>query len=275
MEKDQSIAKEFAIGLALRAGNMLMKDFRALAPEEIRYRGKRDLVQVKDKRELVTKTDIDVNELIVSKIRKHYPSHSILSEEGGEEEIKNSEYMWVVDPLDGTTNFVMRHTFFTTTLALLKRGEPILGVIYAPYTRELFVAEKGRGAKRNEVKMHVSNETQLQRSFLCFAYSHQKKSLQRAVQAYKHFEMQSRSMRHFGSSSLELAFVASGRVDGMIITPPVRIWDVAAGILMIKEAGGKVTDFKGHPKRMAYNGLIASNGRVHEQIMDVIKDKRI
>ena len=129
--------------------------------------------------------------------------------------------------------------------------------------------------KRNEMKMQVSNENRLNKCFLCFAYSHQKKSLQRAVAAYQHFEFEARSMRHFGSSSLELAFVASGRVDGMIITPPVRIWDVAAGMLMVQEAGGKVSDFKGDPKRAAYDGLVASNGQIHNQIVKVIKQKRI
>ncbi|MBI2415893.1 MAG: inositol monophosphatase [Candidatus Kerfeldbacteria bacterium] len=262
-----TVLKEFAIGLALRAGNMLMREFRALAPEQIRF---------KDKRELVTKHDRNVNRFLVSKIKHAYPDHTILSEEQGLENNKrNSEFMWVVDPLDGTTNFVMRHTFFTTTMALLRNGDPVLGVIYAPYTRELFVAEKGKGASRNEVRMHVSNEDKLRSSFLCFSYSHERKSLRRAISAYQHFEFEARSMRHFGSASLELAFVAAGRVDGMIITPPVRVWDVAAGILMVQEAGGKVTDFYGQPRRVTYDGLVVSNGKVHKQILRVIKDKRI
>lgn len=259
--------KEFAIGLALRSGNMLMKEFRSLAPEQIRF---------KNKRELVTRYDLKINRFLVTKIRSAFPEHSILSEEEGlDSSARNSEYQWVVDPLDGTTNFIMRHTFFTTTLALLKNNEPILGVIYSPYTRELFVAEKGLGAKRNEVRMHVSNEDKLATSFLCFAYSHEKKSLQRAVSAYQHFEFEARSMRHFGASSLELAFVAAGRVDGMLITPPVRIWDVAAGILMVQEAGGTVTDFSGKTVNFADNGLIVSNGKVHQRIVQVIKNKKI
>lgn len=261
------IFKEFAIGLALRSGNMLMKEFRALSPEQIRF---------KDKRELVTSHDLKVNHFLVSKIKGAYPDHDILSEEEGLTKRKRpSDYLWVVDPLDGTTNFIMRHTFFTTTMALLYKGEPILGVIYSPYTRELFVAEKGKGARRNEVRMHVSNEDKLKTSFLCFAYSHERKSLDRAIQAYRHFEFEARSMRHFGSSSLELAFVASGRVDGMIITPPVRIWDVAAGLLMVREAGGMVTDFSGDPNKMAAHGLVGTNGKIHKQILRVIRNKRI
>lgn len=260
--------KEFAIGLALRSGNMLMKEFRALTPEQIRF---------KDKRELVTDHDLKVNHFLVDKIRQAYPSHNILSEEEGLKKGKGNHngYQWVVDPLDGTTNFIMRHTFFTTTIALLKDGVPEIGIIYAPYTRELFVAERGKGARRNEVRMHVSDENNLKTSFLCFAYSHEKKSLQRAVAAYQHFEFETRSMRHFGSSSLELAFVAAGRVDGMIITPPVRIWDVAAGMLMVKEAGGTVTDFDGDPNNIASNGLVVSNGKVHKEILRVIKQKKI
>jgi myo-inositol-1(or 4)-monophosphatase len=244
-----------------------MKEFRALSPEQIRF---------KNKRELVTKYDLSVNKFLVSKLLGAFPDHSILSEEQGLENNQViSGYQWVVDPLDGTTNFIMRHTFFTTTIALLKDGEPILGIIYAPYTRELFVAEKGRGAKRNEVTMHVSNEDKLKTSFLCFAYSHERRSLQRAVAAYQHFEFETRSMRHFGSSSLELAFVAAGRVDGMLITPPVRIWDVAAGVLMVREAGGKVSDFNGQDANIAKNGLVVSNGKVHSQILRVIKNKKI
>ncbi len=244
---------------------MLMKEFRALAPEQIRF---------KDKRELVTNHDIKVNRFLIRKIKQAFPAHDILSEEEGFARGKkqHSDYLWVIDPLDGTTNFIMRHTFFTTTIALLYKNEPVIGVIFAPYTRELFVAEKGKGARRNELRMHVSNENNLKTSFLCFAYSHERKSLQRAVAAYQHFEFEARSMRHFGSSSLELAFVAAGRV---IITPPIRIWDVAAGMLMVEEAGGKVTDFIGNPKGIATNGLVATNGRVHKQILQVIRQKKI
>lgn len=258
--------KEFAIGLVLRAGNILMREFRSTQPEEVR---------LKKKRELVTQNDIDVDKFMVNKIKEAYPQHAILSEEEGFQKRKKSEYLWVIDPLDGTTNFIMRHNFFATTMAILKNGEPILGIIYAPYTRELFVAEKGRGAFKNEMRIHVSKENNLRRSFLTFAYSHDPESLRRAISAYQHFEMEARSMRHFGSSSLELAFVAAGRVEAQIITPPVRIWDVAAGILMIKEAGGKVTDFDGKIHRIAYNGLVASNGRVHNAILKVIKKKKI
>ncbi len=259
--------KEFAIGLALRSGNMLMQEFHKLAPEQIRF---------KNKRELVTKYDYTVNRFLVSKLQQAYPQHSILSEEEGlTNSTSSTGYQWVVDPLDGTTNFIMRHAFFTTTLALLKDNKPILGIIYSPYTRELFVAERGRGAKCNEVRLHVSNEDKLNTSFLCFAYSHEKTSLQRAISAYQQFEFEARSMRHFGASSLELAFVASGRVDGMIITPPVRIWDVAAGVLLVKEAGGHVTDFSGKTANFADNGLIVSNGKVHQQIVNVIKRKKI
>jgi myo-inositol-1(or 4)-monophosphatase len=258
--------KEFAIGLVLRAGNLLMREFRNVQPEDIRF---------KKKKEIVTQHDLDVDKFMVNKIKAAYPGHGILSEEEGFQKAKKTEYLWVIDPLDGTTNYTMRHNFFATTLAILKNGEPVLGIIYAPYTRELFVAEKGKGAFKNEMRIHVSTESNLRKSFITFAYSHDPESLRRAISAYQHFEMEARSMRHFGSSSLELAFVAAGRVEAQIITPPVRIWDVAAGILMIKEAGGKVTDFDGKVHRIAYNGLVASNGRVHNAVLRVIKKKKI
>ena len=258
--------KEYAMGLAVRAGNLLMNEFRTLAPEDIR---------LKSKRELVTKADLKVNKFLTSKIKKAYPDHSILSEEEGFKQKQKSEFLWVIDPLDGTTNFTMRQTFFSTTLALLQNGEPVVGIIYAPYTRELFVAEKGKGAQKNEQKIQVSEQNQLKDSFLTFAYSHQPNSLDRAIRAYKHFEFETRSMRHFGSSSLELAFVSAGRVEAQIISPPVRLWDIAAGVLLVKEAGGMVTDFHGDERKIAFRGLVASNGKVHNQILKVLKDKKI
>ncbi len=258
--------KEFAIGLAMRAGNILIQDFRQAKPTEARF---------KSKRELVTKLDIKVNNFLVSKIKESYPDHCILSEESGCTKNKNAKYQWVIDPLDGTVNYTMRNTFFTTNLALLEDGEPILGVIYAPYTRELYVAEKGRGVKKNEKRIKVSTTEDLNDAFLTFGYGHQKESMKRAMNVYQSFETAARSMRHFGSSSLQLAFVAIGRTDAEIITPPVRLWDVAAGILMIKEAGGKVTDFNGDETNITKGGLVASNGLVHDQILKVIKKKKI
>ena len=265
-EKELYGIKEYAMGLAVRSGNILMKEFRTLAPEDIR---------LKSKRELVTKADLKVNKFLTSKIKKAYPDHSILSEEEGFRQKQKSEFLWVIDPLDGTTNYTMRMTFFATTLALLHNGEPVIGIIYAPYTRELFVAEKGKGAKKNEEQIRVSEQTKIQDSFLTFAYSHQPNSLERAIQAYKHFEFETRSMRHFGSSSLELAFVAAGRVEAQIIAPPVRLWDIAAGVLLVKEAGGKVTDFHGDERKIAFRGLVASNAKVHNQILKIIKEKKI
>lgn len=266
MDERPSEIKEYAMGLVVRAGNLLMNEFRSLAPEDIR---------LKSKREIVTKADLNVNKFLTSKIKKAYPDHSILSEESGLSQKKKSRFLWVIDPLDGTTNYTMRMTFFSTTVALLDNGEPVIGIIYAPYTRELFVAEKGHGAKKNEKKIEVSNQDKLKDSFLTFAYSHQPNSLERAIKAYKHFEFETRSMRHFGSSSLELAFVAAGRVEGQIIAPPVRLWDIAAGVLLVKEAGGKVTDFHGDERKVAFRGLVASNGKVHNQILKVLKDKKI
>ncbi|MBU0670818.1 inositol monophosphatase, partial [Patescibacteria group bacterium] len=134
MDERPSEIKEYAMGLVVRAGNLLMNEFRSLAPEDIR---------LKSKREIVTKADLNVNKFLTSKIKKAYPDHSILSEESGLSQKKKSRFLWVIDPLDGTTNYTMRMTFFSTTVALLDNGEPVIGIIYAPYTRELFVAEKG------------------------------------------------------------------------------------------------------------------------------------
>lgn len=257
--------KEFTIGLVLRAGNILMRDWYKHAPQGIR---------LKSKREIVTKYDLEVNHFLINKIRQNYPDHAILSEEGKIAK-SDSPYLWVIDPLDGTTNYSIHNPFFTTSVAVLKEGEPILGIVYAPVSHELYVAEKGRGAYCNEMKIGVSQETSLKNSFLTFGYAHHKESLARAMKVYQHFEMYCRSIRHLGCSSLELAYVASNRIEAEIITPPVRLWDIAAGLLLIEEAGGKVTDFKGERHNIAFNGLVASNGKIHTQILQLIKKKKI
>lgn len=254
--------KEFAVGLAVRAGTILMRNFN----DSFRKRS----VQ-KDGREFVTKSDREVHRFLVYKIKEQFPDHNFISEEGDHIK-KGSRYTWVVDPLDGTLNYIIRNPFFSTSIALLEDGEPIISVVYGPFNREMFVATRGRTTRLNERNIHVSHEQNLKKSVFSYSYfSRDPHARQRLLQVLGSFEDHTRSMRHLGCMSLELAYVACGRMEAQVIAPPLRLWDVIAGMLIVQEAGGKVTDFKGQPWQGIKNGLVASNGLVHGQILSVLK----
>lgn len=268
MPKKQSIPpfKEFAIGAAFRAGTILMRNFN----DNVKKR-----VAKKSKFEIVTKSDLEVHKFMAYKIKQQFPDHNFLSEEGDRVE-QGSKYTWVVDPLDGTLNYTIGNPFFATSLTLLESGVPIIGVTYAPFTREMFVAEKGRFARRNERNMKVSVERRLSNSVISYAYFYrEKESRDKAMRLLMHLEDQSRSMRHLGCTSLELAYVAAGRLEAEVISPPLRHWDIAAGMVLVESAGGKITNFKGQQWEGLHQGLVASNGSTHNQILKIINQHNI
>jgi myo-inositol-1(or 4)-monophosphatase len=233
---------------------------------------------LKHKHEIVTKADTGAEKIILSLLKKHTPEYEILSEESG---LNNriSDYLWVVDPLDGTTNFKVHNPLFSVSIALYYKGEPKLGVIYAPYLGDLFVAEKGRGAWLNSKRIKVSKTSELGKSFLTYCYGQEGKHMRRAVELYRYFKMKSVDMRQLGSAAIELAWVAAGRTESIVI-PGTKPWDAAAGVLLVSEAGGKVTDFKGKPWRFVNKkigqislnvDLLATNGKIHRLILNHIK----
>jgi len=250
----------------MRSGTILMRNFhdrhRINPSKKSRY-------------ELVTKSDTEVDKFVRFKIRQQFPTHNFISEEG--KAINNgSEYTWVCDPLDGTLNYTIGNPFFSTSLTLLKNDEPIIGVTYAPYTQEMFVAERGRFFRLNERNMKVSKIGTIQKSVIAFAYfERNKKSREKLLKVWSKFEERAQTMRHFGCTSLELAYVACGRMEAQIISPPLRLWDVAAGRLMIEVAGGKVTNFSGKKWEGLEEGLVCSNGLIHKQVLDILKSNRL
>lgn len=258
--------KEFAIGTTMRAGTILMRNFQ----DSFRIRATR-----KNPHEFVTKSDLEVHRFMYFKIKEQFPDHNFISEEG--DLIDNgSSYTWVVDPLDGTLNYMIRNPFFSVSLTLMVDGVPTIGVIYGPFNREMFVAVKGQSARLNERNIHVSKERRLNSSVLSYSYfKRDKKSRARSLKVLGTFEDKSRSMRHLGCTTLELAYVACGRMEAQIISPPLRQWDVAAGMVMIAEAGGKITNFKGEPVTGLGDGLVCSNGLIHSQILKVLKQHRV
>lgn len=251
--------KTIAIKAAKEAGKVLLNNFE-----------KNFEIKTKSKHEIVTKVDLLAEKKILNLIKKHFPEHNILSEEAGK--IRNkSNYLWVVDPLDGTTNYSIGNPIFATTLALLYKNEIILGIIYAPFLKKMFIAEKGKGAYCNNKKIHVSNVSKIENSILTFCHGNTDKAIKSALKIYKKFKFIARDIRQLGAASIELAFVSSGKIESIII-PGNNVWDVVAGTLLVREAGGKVTDFKNQKWNIRSKDILASNIKIHKKILTIIKN---
>lgn len=253
--------KQLATQAAQAAGKILLKYFKTLKPQEIKY---------KSKHESVTRADLEAEKVILKLIKKKYPEHDILSEEQGFQDRPSREYLWIVDPLDGTTNFTMKHPLFAVSIALLKQNDPILGVVFAPLLKELFIAEKGKGAFLNKKRLRVSSKRQIKDSLLTFCHGHKLKDIKRVAKFYQKFKLVGYDLRQLGSASLELGFVADGRTESIMI-PGAHPWDVTAGVLLVREAGGKVTDFKGQNWNLKSPDMLASNGKIHQALLNKIK----
>lgn len=242
------------------AGDWLWKNFTKLHRAKFRF---------KSKHEIVTKQDKQTEKIILNIIQKKFPQHQILSEEKGYNK-KKSDYLWVIDPLDGTTNFSIKNPLFGVSIALAHKKEIILGVIYIPFCKELFWAQKGSGAYLGGRKIHVSATNNIRKAFLTYCHSSKPFHIRRAMKAYQIFKMKSYDMRQLGSSVVEFSWVACGRTDA-IMTPGANSWDVAAGAIIVSEAGGKVTDFRGERWGLKSADILASNGKIHREILKVLK----
>jgi myo-inositol-1(or 4)-monophosphatase len=242
----QSIARE--------AGSLLMEHFRQRV--EIEYKGSADLVTIADRQS---------EALILERIRGHFPAHDVMGEEGTRIET-GGDYKWYVDPLDGTTNFAHGYPVFCVSLAVEHRGQRIAGVVYDPTRDEMFAAEKGSGAQLNGEPMRVSSTAKLAECLLATGFPSQKRHKNPNIHFYHHLTLHSHGVRRAGSAALDLCNVASGRFDGFWefnLNP----WDTAAGVLMVEEAGGRVTDFSGGPFQIASRETLASNGLVHDALI--------
>lgn len=217
---------------------------------------------------IVTKTDTEAEKRIMSIIRKDFPEHRILAEESGRTG-QESEYTWVIDPLDGTTNYSMSNPVFNTTVGVAKGDEMIMGGVYAPVTKELFFAERGKGSFLNGKRIRISEEGNLSRLVLLYCHGNDLESIKRSSAIYADLKLKSRDTKRMGSAALELSYVAAGRA-GCFIAPGTSPWDAAAGSLLVREAGGKVTDFQGREFNLKSRDILASNGKVHQKLMDAI-----
>ncbi len=224
----------------------------------------------KEEINLVTEIDKETEKKIVEFIKSKFPHHSILAEESGEAKL-DSGYKWIIDPLDGTTNYTHSFPVFCVSIALEHKGEVILGVIYDPNFDELFWAEKGKGAFLNGKKISVSRTDKLIKSMLATGFPYNvRENPDNCIEHFVNFLMEAQAIRRLGSAALDLAYVACGRLDGFWEVN-LNPWDVAAGKIIIEEAGGKVTDFYGNKFSIYTKGIVASNGLIHEQMLEVIK----
>jgi myo-inositol-1(or 4)-monophosphatase len=240
--------------IAREAGALLLDFFRRRIGFE--YKGDVDLV---------TEADRQSEALIARRLRERWPQYDLLAEEGTRRE-SGSDYRWYLDPLDGTTNFAHGFPVFCVSLGLAYRDEPVAGVLYDPTRDELFSAEKGGGATLNGRRIQVSSTARLEESLLATGFPSHKRHQNPNIHFYHQLTLRSHGVRRPGSAALDLASVASGRVDGFWefnLNP----WDTAAGVLLIREAGGVVTRFDGSPWRLDSRETLASNGRIHEALV--------
>ena len=239
--------------LAREAGGLLMSFFGHVA---IEYKGDADLV---------TKADRASEELLVSRIRKQWPDHDLMGEEGSRTDT-GSDYKWYIDPLDGTTNFAHSYPVFCVSLGLDFKGERIAGVIYDPTRQEMFAASQGSGATLNGQPIRVSTTSQLVESLLATGFPSHKRHKNPNIHFYHQLTLRSHGIRRAGSAALDLCYVACGRYDGFWefnLNP----WDTAAGVLLVQEAGGTLTNFSGGPFSIDSRQVLASNTLLHKQLL--------
>ncbi len=231
------------------------------------YFERRVAFEMKGEYDLVTEADRASEALVVERLRAHFPTHAIVAEEGGGTE-GTSEYRWYVDPLDGTTNFAHGFPFFNVTLGLERAGELIVGVVYDPVRREMFTAERGGGAYLNNHRIRVSATQRLAASLFATGFPNQKRGKNPNIHFYHQLAMATHGVRRTGSAALDLAYVACGRLDGFWefgLNP----WDMAAGCVLVEEAGGRRTDMNGAPHNLRGEHIAADNGLIHDQMIAV------
>jgi myo-inositol-1(or 4)-monophosphatase len=235
-----------------------------------RYFEKRVAVEYKGDYDVVTAADRASESLIVSRLQSRFPTHSVIAEEGTGTK-RASEFTWYVDPLDGTTNFAHGFPMFAVTMGLEQAGEMVAAVTYNPVHEEFFWAEKGGGAWLNNRRIHVSRVQGLSESLLATGFPSRKRHADVNVYFYHQAAMLSHGVRRAGSAALDLAYIASGRLDGFWefgLNP----WDIAAGLLLVREAGGRFTDMRGADHRIDGPHLAASNGLIHQEMLALFAD---
>jgi len=249
---------ETATEIAREAGSLLSGHFE-----------RRVAFELKGEWDLVTEADRASEALIVERLRNHFPTHSIVAEEGGGCQ-GSSEYTWYVDPLDGTTNFAHSFPVYNVTLGLERAGQMIAGVIYDPTRNEMFAAERGAGAYLNHRRIHVSQAKRLEDSLIATGFPSKKRHHNINIHFYYQLAMVTHGVRRAGAAAIDLAYVACGRLDAFWEFQ-LNPWDMAAGLLLVEEAGGRCSDMLGAPATLRGPHLLADNGAIHEEILEMFR----
>jgi len=249
-----------AVAAAQAAGEVLRDGFGR--QHQIKYKGQADLV---------TEADEEAERKIEEVLRDTFPNHGMLTEESGELE-GEGDARWIIDPLDGTTNYAHGLPFFCTSIALERDGEVVLGVVHDPMVKETYAAERGGSATLNGEPLEVSSTDEPAQALLATSFADRPEEMEVGLDIFGRFAGLVRGMRRLGSGALDLCYVAAGRLDGCY-EQGFSAWDVAAGVLIVEEAGGKITDYQGHgldPEES--EGLVASNDPLHPDLIRVTRE---
>ncbi len=234
--------------------------------------GKVKEIEFKAKNSLVTEVDKLSEKIIISNIKKNFPTHDIFAEESGKD-LSDSDYLWLIDPIDGTTNYAHAYPFFSISIALEVKGEVIAGLVYDPVKDEMFTAEKGKGAFLNGESISVSKSDEIKHSHVCTGFMHEVNWMVEAnIRHFGNFIRRARAVRRDGSAALDLCYVACGRFDGfweLGLNP----WDTAAAVLIVKEAGGHLCKFNGDAYSIYDKEILATNSIIDEQMMEILSLK--
>lgn len=248
-----------AISAATAAGGVLRSGF-----------GQRQSVEYKGEVDLVTEADRQAEQAIKEILQEAFPAHGILAEEGGNLP-SETDSRWIVDPLDGTTNYAHGLPILAVSIALERAGEVVLGVVHDPMAEETYAAERGGGATLNGQNLRVSNTDELIRALLATGFPYDRDDLPPVLELFGRFAMLTQSMRRLGSAALDMCYVAAGRLDGYY-ERGIKAWDIAAGALIVEEAGGKVTNYRGGKLNLEGGEVVASNGLLHPALVSVTSE---
>jgi myo-inositol-1(or 4)-monophosphatase len=245
----------------LKASKIIIRDFGEIEKLQVSKKGPGDFV---------TKTDKKVEEILIEELEKARPGYNFLAEEGGTTKEKKSEFTWIIDPIDGTTNFMHGIPHFAISIGLEKSGELIAGIIFDPIKNEMFYAEKGRGAYLNNSRIRVSSRNIINDSVaLTGGPAFAENNKQKFFEEYIAMSNQFHQVRKLGSAALDLAYVAAGRAE-IFWHKNLKYWDIAAGIIIVKESGGTISDFKGKAFSLNNNQLLATNSRLDSDTVKIL-----
>lgn len=248
-----------AVAAARKAGALIRKNS---SRNSVRY-------TLKDRYNLVTKTDTAAETIILAALQKQFPDHSFFSEEGGMMRDRNV-YHWVIDPLDGTTNFTKKIQHCVVSIALFYKSQCILGVVYQPFTNELFLGVREKGATRNKRKIRVSKINELTKAIIAFNKGNDKGPMEHVAKTIEQLSKKIKSLRVLGATALDICYVACGKLDAIVL-PGSALYDHAAGALIAEEAGAAATTFRGKLWGKEIEDIVISNKFLHAQLIKSLK----